>query len=180
MEMLAGVAMAAPGAWGRRALALACVLAGCATADKPAVAVPAVPADVAAAARGALEQWRQAYQVRSFEALADLYARDGSLTVVQDGTLWLGWAAFEPVLRDRLAKATAIHVRLKDVAVTAVGSAGAVVVATMARERADATTQIMENGVLTLVLRSSGRAGSGSSGHPAWVIVAEHYSYKRT
>jgi ketosteroid isomerase-like protein len=162
-----------PAAW--RALALVAVLASCAPRARPAPAAPAaaaavVPADVDAAARGALEHWREAYEARSVDALAKLYSHDPSLSVVQDGAQLLGWPALEPVLRDRFARATAIHVRLRDVQVTAIGSAGAVIVATMLRERSDATTAVTENGALTLVLRAD---------DAGWVIVAEHYSYKR-
>jgi ketosteroid isomerase-like protein len=152
----------------RRALALVAVLSGCTVATKPLEA-PAAPADLVTAVRGTLEQWRQAYEVRSPDALAKLYSHEPTLSVVQDGTLWLGWTAFEPVLLDKL-KATAIHVRLKDVQISAIGATGAVVVATMLRERVDAATTVTENGVLTLVVRNDG----------GWVIVAEHYSYKRT
>jgi len=158
-------------AW--RWIALIAVLAGClrsTPAPAPAAPVATVPAEVDSAVRATLEQWRQAYEIRSSEALAKLYSHDASLSVVQDGALLQGWTALEPVLRDKLAKATAIRVRIKDVQVTAIGTAGAVIVAAMLRERSDATTTATENGVLTLVLRSD--AGG-------WVIIAEHYSYKR-
>jgi ketosteroid isomerase-like protein len=157
-------------AW--RALALVAVLSGCTTGTRPAVAPPpaATSAEVATAARGVLEQWRQAYEVRSVDALASLYAHDPGVSVVLDGTLSLGWAEVEPVLRDRVGKATAIHVRFKDISVGAVGLTGAVVVATLVLERGDATTSVTENGAVTLVLRNEG----------GWLIVAEHYSYKRT
>jgi len=161
---------ASAGRW----IALVAVLASClGSTPAPAAVAPAVtvPAEVDTAARATLEQWRQAYEIRSSDALAKLYSHDAGLSVVQDGALLVGWAALEPVLRDKLAKATAIHVRLKDVQVTAIGVAGAVIVAAMLRERSDATTTATENGVVTLVVRSEA-AG--------WVIIAEHYSYKRS
>jgi ketosteroid isomerase-like protein len=155
-----------------RAFALVAALAGCTTRAKPPAAPPAATtsAEVATAARGILEQWRQAYEVRSVEALALLYAHDPGVSLVIDGTLWLGWSAVEPVLRDRLAGATAIHLRFKELSVSAVGLTGAVVVATLVRERTEAATSVTENGTVTLVLRNEG----------GWVIVAEHCSYKRT
>jgi len=161
-----------PGAW--RALALGVVLAGCTAKAKPGPTAPAAaaaaPTEVEEAARSVLEQWRQAYEARSLDNLAKLYLHDPSLRVVQDGTQLTGWAAFEPVVRDKLAKVTEVRVRLRDVQITSIGSAGAAIVATMLRERSDATTTVTENGVLTLVLRSD---------DAGWVIVSEHYSYKR-
>jgi len=156
----------------RRWLALVAVATGCA-APRPGVAAPAAvttPAEVSAAARATLEQWRQAYEVRSADALARLYVHDPGLSVIQDGTLLLGWSAVEPMLRDRLGKASAVRVRIKDVQVSAVGLTGAVVVAAMLRERSEAATTVTENGVITLVLA---RDDAG------WAILCEHYSYKR-
>jgi ketosteroid isomerase-like protein len=144
----------------------------CPTAGREPTAAPVpaaliAPVDAESAARAALERWRQAYEARSGEALAKLYAHDASLTVVEDSVRWASWATFEPVLRDRIARAAA-HLRLEDVQVRAIG-ATAVVVATVLRERAEAATTVRETGVLTLVLRAD-------TGDPAWVIVAEHYS----
>jgi uncharacterized protein (TIGR02246 family) len=135
-----------------------------------APAQPATPADVVAAGRATIEQWRQAYEVRSADALAKLYAHDASLVFVQDGTPSVGWAAIEPVLKVRLGHAKDVHVRLKDLAVWSVGATAAVAAATMTREISDGTTTVTENGALTLVLR---RDDDG------WKIVVEHYSYKR-
>jgi ketosteroid isomerase-like protein len=126
--------------------------------------------DVDGAARDTLEQWRHAYETRSSEALAKLYSHDASLNVVEGGTRLHGWTAFEPALRDRLGRATAIRVRFDDVQVHAAG-ATAVIVATMLRERSDAGVTATENGSLTLVLQAS-EVGNDAG----WVIVAEHYS----
>ena len=158
----------------RHAVALAIVLGlgGC-PAPKPAETTPAgslAPKDVIAAAKGTIEQWRQAYEVRSFDALAKLYAHEIDLVVVHDGTPIMGWSAVEPVLRERLGKAREIHVRLKDVTVASLGPTAAAALATMTREISDGVTTVTENGALTLVLR---RSGDG------WQIVQEHYSFKR-
>ena len=46
---------------------------------------------VAIATRGAIEQWRQAYEVRSVDALEQLYAHDADIVVVSDGVTLIGW-----------------------------------------------------------------------------------------
>jgi ketosteroid isomerase-like protein len=158
----------------RHAVALAIVLgiAGC-PRPKPAETTPAAsatPKEVVAAAKGVIEQWRQAYEVKSFDALAKLYVHDLDLVVVQDGLPLMGWSTVEPVLRERLTKAKEIHVRLKGVTVASLGPTGAAALATMTREISDGVTTVTENGALTLVLR---RGGDG------WQIVQEHYSFKR-
>src|SRR5689334_19184687 len=61
---------------------------------------PATPKEVVAAARATVEQWRQAYEVRSFDALAKLYAHDLDLVVVQDGVPLIGWQSVEGMLKD--------------------------------------------------------------------------------
>jgi ketosteroid isomerase-like protein len=154
-------------------------------AATPAAAQVAEPAaDVLAKVLGTIEQWRQAYEVRSMDALARLYAHETGLTVITDGTLQVGWVSIEAALGARIAHATAIRVRIKDPQVTALGPAAAVATAVMAREVTEGATTAAENGVVTLVLRTSGGAAPGSpreglGGDTGWVIVAEHYSYKR-
>lgn len=154
------------------AVAIALLLAGC-SAGKGSGTTPAAaatPQDVITAARGAIEQWRQAYEVRSFDALGKLYVHDRGTVLVQDGTPFVGWTAIEAMLKDRLAHATEIHVRLKEIHVMSLAPTVASAIATMTREVSDGTTTVTENGALTLVLTKTG-AG--------WQIVAEHYSYKR-
>jgi ketosteroid isomerase-like protein len=142
----------------------------------PARSEPTAPAPttagVDAAARDALERWRQAHESRSGEALAKLYLHDASLRVVHDGSLLLGWTAFEPVLRDQLRAEPPIHLRIADVQVSSAGTT-AIIVASMRRERADATPTATDDGVVTLVLRA---AGTGNDA--GWVIVAEHTSHR--
>ena len=121
-------------------------------------------------ARGAIEQWRQAFETRSLDTLAQRYTHEPSLVVVLDGNLWQGWPTVEPMLRARLARASDIKVRLRELDVVSLGPDAASAVALMTREATSDATTITENGVVTLVLR---RTSAG------WVIVAEHYSYKR-
>jgi ketosteroid isomerase-like protein len=132
---------------------------------------PDTPPDVVEATRGAVERWRKAYEVRSVEELGKLYAHDKDTTIVQEGHAHTGWPAVEAMLKDRLAKATAVHVRLDNVSIAAVGTDSARAVAAMRRELGDGTVTLTETGTLTLVLR---REGEG------WVIVLEHFSYKRS
>jgi ketosteroid isomerase-like protein len=150
---------------------VALVLAGCPRGGGDTTpARPATPKEVVAAARATVEQWRQAYEVRSLEALAKLYAHEIDLVVVQDGVPIVGWTSVEGMLKDRLARNKQIHIRLKDIQVQSLGEAGAVATAVMTRELGDGVTTVTEGGALTIVLRRDG---------DAWLIVTEHYSYKR-
>ena len=159
--------------------ALAMVFSGCSGArgtTTTTTAVMVTPREVVAAAKATLEQWRQAYEVRSLDALAPLYAHDLDVVVVVEGTPLIGWSSVEAMLKDRLARAGTIHVRLKDIGVSSLGPTAASVVATMSREVTAGATTVTEAGTLTLALRHDHPA-AGSGG--AWVIVAEHYSYRR-
>ncbi len=131
---------------------------------------PLTPKEVVAGARATIEQWRQAYEVRSFEALAKLYAHELDLVVVQDGVPLVGWTSVESTLQDRLARTKEIHIRLKDIQVTALGPTAATATAAMTRELGDGVTTVTESGALTVVLRKDA---------DIWLIVTEHYSYKR-
>lgn len=154
----------------RTVLAVLVVLAASCAHRPPPPAAPAAPADVVAAARGAIEQWREAYEVRSVDALAKLYEHDKDVVVVQDGTPHVGWPAVQEMLQERLAKAKEVHVRLVGVQVRSLCPTAAFALATMTREIGDGVTTATEQGALTLVLHKDG---------DAWKIVAEHYSYKR-
>src|SRR5512140_2656587 len=80
----------------------------------------ATPKEVVAATRGAIEQWRQAYEVKSMDALGKLYAHDTEVVIVQDGVALIGWGSVEGLLKDRLSRAKEIHIRLKEVQVTSI------------------------------------------------------------
>lgn len=148
---------------------LVLVVASCAHGTRPPAA-PAAPPDVVAAARGAIEQWREAYEVRSVDALAKLYEHGNDVVVVQDGTPHVGWPAVQAMLQDRLARAKEVHVRLVGVQVRSLCPTAATALATMTREIGDGVTTATEQGALTLVLHKDGGT---------WKIAVEHYSYKR-
>lgn len=128
------------------------------------------PKEVVSAARATIEQWRQAYEVKSVEALTKLYAHDIDLVVVQEGLPLIGWSSVEGMLKDRLARYKEVHVRLKDIQVQSLAATAAVATAAMTRELGDGVTTITEYGALTIVLRKAGEE---------WLIVSEHYSFKR-
>lgn len=152
-------------------LSVALALAACRSGGAgTAPARPATPREVIASARATIEQWRQAYQVRSFEALSQLYAHDLDLVVVQDGQALVGWSSVEAAIKERFARYPRIEVRLKDIQVVSLGETGATATASLTREIGDDTTTVHEGGALTVVLR---REPAG------WVIVAEHYSNRR-
>lgn len=151
-------------------LALAAALAAAGCTPKPAAQAAAPPLGLVDGVTGAIEQWRQAYEIRSMDALARLYSHGPGLTIVQDGALQLGWAAIEPALRGRLARATAIHVRIAELQVVPLGGDAALASAAMTRESTDGMTTVTENGIVTLALRKD---------DTGWVIAGEHYSYKR-
>ncbi len=150
-------------------VALVVALAGC-PQPKAGPARPQTPGEVVSAVRGAIEQWRQAYEVHSVDALEKLYAHDPDTVIVQDAGPLVGWSAVDAMLKDRFAHAKEVRVKLKDVEVASRSPEVATAVATMSREISDGTTTVNENGVLTLVLRKDGAE---------WHIVVEHYSYKR-
>jgi uncharacterized protein (TIGR02246 family) len=131
---------------------------------------PSTPKEVVAGARATIEQWRQAYQVRSFEALEKLYAHDVNLVVVQNGQQLVGWTSVEAMVKDRLERFPKITIRLKSIQVASLGPTAATATAGMTREVGDDVTTVTESGALTVVLRKEG---------DVWVIVAEHYSHKK-
>lgn len=152
-------------------LVVALALTGCPRGGGDTTpARPATPKDVVAAARATIEQWRQAYEVRSVDALGKLYVRDLDLVVVDNGQQVVGWTSVEGMLRDRFARYERIFVRLKDIQVQSLGPTAAVATAAMTREQGDDVTTISEGGALTIVLRKDGEQ---------WRIVSEHYSARR-
>ena len=129
------------------------------------------PKDVVTAARGAIEQWRQAYEVRSVDALAKLYAHDPDIVLVLDGSPLIGWRSVEAMLKDRLSRADEIHIRLKDVQVASLAPTAA------HRDRDDdARHQATARRRSPRTARSRSCCARPTAG---WLIVAEHYSYKR-
>lgn len=158
----------------RYALLLLVVAASCAHQKTPDTVVETkveTPREVTVATRGAIEQWRQAYEIRSIDALEKLYSHDVDIVLVNDGVTLIGWSSVDGMLKDRVARAKEIHIRLKEIQVTSVAPTAAFGVATMTRELSDGVTTVTEYGSLTLVFRKDPNAG--------WLIVGEHYSYKR-
>lgn len=150
---------------------VAILLAGCPRGQGDTTpSRPATPKEVVASARATIEQWRQAHQVRSFEALAQLYAKERGLVLVQDGLQLVGWSSIEAMIKDRFEKFPKVHIRLKDIQVASLGPTSATATASMTREIGDEVTTVTESGALTIVLRKDG---------DRWVIVAEHYSHTK-
>lgn len=153
------------------ALCIALAIAACRGGHEETTPVrPQTPKEVVAAARTVVENWRQAYELRSIDSLAKLYAQDVDLVVVHDGYPIVGWKSVEVMLKDRITRYKQILVRLKDIQVAALGPAAATATASMTRELGDGVTTVTENGALTFVLRRDGET---------WLVAAEHYSYKR-
>jgi ketosteroid isomerase-like protein len=153
------------------AILVVLALAGCPHSKSDATPPrPLTPKEVIAGARATVEQWRQSYQVHSYEALAKLYAHETDLVVVQDGQQIVGWTSVDAMIKDHLEHFPKITIRLKDIGVTGLAPDAATATAAMTREIGDDVTTVTESGALTLVLRKSGEA---------WVIVAEHYSHKK-
>lgn len=148
----------------------ALALAGCPGRDAGVVEapVPATPDQVVRAATGLLEQYRQAFEVRSFEALEPLYSHTLDLSVTHQGKTYSGWSQVERYLNELLGQAAQVHVTFDDTDVAALGNGGAAVHTAVRREISDGTTAVIEEGTLTLALRREGEA---------WVIVKEHFSY---
>ena len=157
-----------------RFLVLAVLLAACTRSKQPHTIMETkeqTPKEVTVATRGAIEQWRQAYEIRSIDALEKLYSHDPDIVLVGDGVTLIGWSSVDGMLKDRIARAKEIHIRLKEIQVISVAPTAAFGVATMTRELSDGITTVTEYGSLTLVFRKDPNAG--------WLIVGEHYSYKR-
>ncbi|HEY5924497.1 MAG TPA: nuclear transport factor 2 family protein [Kofleriaceae bacterium] len=152
-------------------LVVALVMAGCPRGGGDTTPARVLtPKEVVSAARATIEQWRQAYEVRSLDALAKLYAQNIDLVVVEDGVPLVGWTSVEGMFKDRLVRYKQITVRLKDIQVQSLSANAATATAAMTREQGDGITTVTEQGALTIVLRKDGEQ---------WLIVSEHYSYKR-
>jgi len=126
-------------------------------------------AAVTAGARGAVEQWRQAWEVRSVEALGDVYAHNLDVIVVDQGRSYLGWTQVETYLSTKLGAATEVHVKLDDLQIFQLGDGAAAASASIVREISDGVVNNTERGVITMALRAD------SDG--TWRIVSEHYSF---
>lgn len=137
-------------------------------ATTPAKAQKLAPAEVVREVKGAVEQYRQAYEVKSLDALAPLYLQGPGLELVIQGERTSGWDSVRNYLSARLSAATEIHARTSDVSVVALGNTAAAAVLTLFRSISDGTATLSVTGTLTLVFR---RVGGD------WKIASEHFSY---
>ena len=149
---------------------LGLVVAAChpAAAQTTPAAPPPTPTEVDAAIKSRIEQYRQGYEVRSFEALAPLYSQTDDLAITVQGRTLHGWPKVQESLTAFLTKAVTVKVRVSELQVVALGDAGALASMSVHRSYGDGVTTVDETGTLVLVFR---RAGD------EWLIVAEHYSY---
>jgi ketosteroid isomerase-like protein len=134
------------------------------SAQPPALA----PAQVKEAARGAVEQYRQAYELLTFDGLAPLYVHGPEVEVISQGARHKGWDEVESYLRDLLERANEVRVRVGDLRVIALGPKGAIATAEIERSVRGPVLSVNATGVLSLTFRlEDGR----------WLIVSEHLSY---
>ncbi len=127
-----------------------------------------VPEDQATAIRGVVEQYRQAYEVGSAEALYSLYAKDLDVVVVYQGQVHQGWTAVQAFLASKLEGASQVRMAIKDLSIREFGPKGAILTATRTSSIGDGSVSVTETGTLSLVLQN--REGK-------WMVVAEHFSY---
>jgi len=161
-----------------RAAAVALVVAGliaCNGKAKPAPVKPhkmveenLAPAVVVSGVKRTLEQYRQAYEVRSLEALAPLYAKGGGIAITHQGKSYRGMASVAEYLNKLLRKSEYIRMSLSNIEVIALSGSSAVAIANINRAIGDGVTTVEATGVLTLALERSKKH---------WVIVSEHFSY---
>jgi hypothetical protein len=123
----------------------------------------------------ALEQWRQAYEVRSLESLEPLYAHTDDLMVVWQGRSVQSWPSVRAYLGAFLAANTRVKLVVRDVRLAAIGSDAVSLTATVERRYGDGVRSVSENGILTMLFRL---APPDDEGKPAtWRIASEHFSF---
>jgi uncharacterized protein (TIGR02246 family) len=127
-----------------------------------------VPVDVARAIEGGVEQYRQAYEVRSVEALGELFIRDLDVASVYQGKIHQGWSQIQADQVLRLQDATKVRVIVTDLNIQALGDEVAVATAGLERTIGDDATTTTERGALTLVFHKQDER---------WMIASEHFSY---
>src|ERR1043166_6856607 len=89
---------------GMRYLVLVLLLAACPRSKQSDTVVETkelTPKEVTVATRGAIEQGRQGYEVRSIDALERLYSHDPDIVLVNDGVTLIGWSSVDGMLKDR-------------------------------------------------------------------------------
>ncbi|MCP4446276.1 MAG: nuclear transport factor 2 family protein [Myxococcales bacterium] len=153
------------------ALVVVLFLAACgASQSKAAETVPVevVPEDTRLAAEGVLEQYRQAFEIASIEALTPLYSQDLDLLLVYQGKEHRGWTAVLAFLTQRLNGVSSVRMSFKDVSIRELGTGIAMIHATRESSMGDGSITVSERGILTLILQN--RDGR-------WMVAAEHFSY---
>jgi ketosteroid isomerase-like protein len=160
------------------ALGLSCVAGACGGSAEPHASTPAAPqtaapapGGAAEAARAVLEQYRQAHEVRSVEALDPLYLPGPELVRVWQGQRTAGWDTARAELGALFNRSRSVKLRVDQVVVHELGADGVVLVADASRTVADGVTSVRVDGVLTLILRRQDQR---------WLIVSEHFSYPPT
>lgn len=158
-------------------LIVAAAAAGCAGAQPEPVTTPRAPeseapVEVVEAVKDAVEQYRQAYEVRALEALEPLYVRGPELVVITGGRRYRGWEEVRGYLSELLQNAREVRMKLSDLKVIKLGDASALATVAVEREIGDGTTSVTENGLLSLVFLYR----SGLQGAERWRIVGEHFS----
>jgi hypothetical protein len=142
-------------------LAMSLTFSSCRTTSS---AAPSATPGSAAPASAIIEQWRQAYEVRSVDALSKLYDPSEKLVYVHQGKRYNGWPAAAAVITERLAGATELHMDLRDVSVRSI--AGATFIdCNMTREISVSSTTIKESGVVSMVIIDG-------------KIAVEHFSFR--
>lgn len=126
------------------------------------------PEVVVAGVKRTLEQYRQAYEVRSLEALAPLYAKGEGIAITHQGVSYRGMASVAAYLNKLLRVSKYIRMKLTGIHVIALSGSSAVAVAKVNRAVGDGVTTVETTGVLSLALKRFEKR---------WVIVSEHFSY---
>jgi ketosteroid isomerase-like protein len=148
------------------------LMAGCGGGNKGTTTAvmsgPLADAEITDVLR-AVEQWRQASEQRSINALFALYDHGKQTTLVTQGQAFVGWDAVSNELTSRFAAAKEVSYKLTDITVAPIGG-GAVATGALVREVSDGIKTVNDRGMLTLALAKNGDG--------AWVIVAEHFSIR--
>lgn len=146
------------------------MFAGCG-AKAPKVQEPvqaAVPENVARAIEGAVEQYRQAYEVHSVDALGEIFIHNLDAVSVYQGRAHYGWSQIQADQGKRLKDVTKVRMTITDLSIQALGPDTAVASAGLERTIGDDSSTVTERGALTLVFHKI---------EDRWMVAAEHFSY---
>ena len=127
-----------------------------------------VPHNTARAIEGAVEQYRQAYEVHSPDGLGELFVHDLDVVSVYQGRVQQGWTQVQADQAKRLEDATKVRIVITDLNIQALGTEVAVATAGLERNIGDDATTTTARGTLTLVFHRVAER---------WLIASEHFSY---